>query len=317
MDECEFKVSVLGQHRLEKNRLPGFVLEPNCAEIIHYNIAGEKLKAVIEQTNINHVHITTSSRISIFLSQWVQSPFRHWNLHSINFLNHVCSYEIRWKSVTLIFILSQWVQNTFGHWNLQFSNFLITYVGKRFFGTNVRNKCYFLCKSVTLHLAVEISKAAIEQTSVNITTSARILIFLSQWVQNTFGHWNLHFSSFLITYVGKRFVATNARKIEGHHRTDGYKHHNLGTNFDIFIAVSWKSLRSLKSTLYISFQITYIAKRFVGTDAIENKSFSCKSVTGIIISWKPRLNRRVYYKTSQPRDEFYRLKWVQNLFGHS
>ena len=37
MGECEFKVSVLGQRRLEKNRSPGFVLEPNCAEIIHYN----------------------------------------------------------------------------------------------------------------------------------------------------------------------------------------------------------------------------------------------------------------------------------------
>ena len=48
MDECEFKVSVLGQRRLEKNRSSGFVLEPNCAEITHYNIAGEKLKAVIE-----------------------------------------------------------------------------------------------------------------------------------------------------------------------------------------------------------------------------------------------------------------------------
>ena len=47
---------------------PGSVLEPNCAEIIHI-IAGEKLKAVIEQTNINHVHITTSAQISIFLSQ--------------------------------------------------------------------------------------------------------------------------------------------------------------------------------------------------------------------------------------------------------
>ena len=69
VDEYEFKVSVLGQRRLEKNRSPGFVLEPNCAEIIHYNIAGEKLKAVIEQANINHVHITTPARISIFLSQ--------------------------------------------------------------------------------------------------------------------------------------------------------------------------------------------------------------------------------------------------------
>ena len=69
VDECEFKVFVLGQRRLEKNCSPGFVLEPNCAETIHYLIAGEKLKAVIEQTNINHVHCTTSARISIFLSQ--------------------------------------------------------------------------------------------------------------------------------------------------------------------------------------------------------------------------------------------------------
>ena len=30
VDKCEFKVSVLGQRRLEKNRSPGFVLEPNC-----------------------------------------------------------------------------------------------------------------------------------------------------------------------------------------------------------------------------------------------------------------------------------------------
>ena len=57
VDESEFKVSVLGQRRLEKNRSPGFVLEPNCAEIIHYNIAGGKLKAVIEQANINHVQL--------------------------------------------------------------------------------------------------------------------------------------------------------------------------------------------------------------------------------------------------------------------
>ena len=65
MDECEFKVSVLGQRRLEKNRSPGFVLEPNCAEIMHYNIAGEKLKAVIEHANINHVHITTLARMGL------------------------------------------------------------------------------------------------------------------------------------------------------------------------------------------------------------------------------------------------------------
>ena len=66
VDECEFKVSVLGQRRLEKSRSPGFVLEPNCVEIIHYIIASEKLKAVIEKTSIN---ITTSARILIFLSQ--------------------------------------------------------------------------------------------------------------------------------------------------------------------------------------------------------------------------------------------------------
>ena len=103
MDECEFKVSVLGQRRLEKNRSPGFVLEPNCAEIIHYNIAGKKLKAVIEQANINHVHITTSARISIFFyrSEYKVPSGIEIYILLINFLNHVCSYEIRWKSVTL------------------------------------------------------------------------------------------------------------------------------------------------------------------------------------------------------------------------
>ena len=30
VDESEFKVSVLGQGRLEKNRSQGLVLEPNC-----------------------------------------------------------------------------------------------------------------------------------------------------------------------------------------------------------------------------------------------------------------------------------------------
>ena len=54
--------SYFGQRRLEKNRSPGFVLEPNCAEIIHYNIAGEKLKAVIEQTNINVTMYTSQLR---------------------------------------------------------------------------------------------------------------------------------------------------------------------------------------------------------------------------------------------------------------
>ena len=68
--ECEFKVSVLGQRRLEKNRSPGFVLEPNCAEIIHYIIAGEKLKAVIEQADINHVtrHHNFGTNFDIFIA---------------------------------------------------------------------------------------------------------------------------------------------------------------------------------------------------------------------------------------------------------
>ena len=68
VDECEFKVSVSGLRKLERNRSAGFCLEANCAEIMqeYYIAAGKKLKAVIEQTNIN---ITTSARISVFLSQ--------------------------------------------------------------------------------------------------------------------------------------------------------------------------------------------------------------------------------------------------------
>ena len=66
--ECEFKVSVSGQRKLERNRSAGFGLEPNWAKIMqeYYIVAGKKLKAVIEQTNIN---ITTSARISVFSSQ--------------------------------------------------------------------------------------------------------------------------------------------------------------------------------------------------------------------------------------------------------
>ena len=68
VDECEFKVSVSGQRKLERNRSAGFCLEPKCAEIMqeYYIEAGKKLKAVIEQTNII---ITTSARISVFFSQ--------------------------------------------------------------------------------------------------------------------------------------------------------------------------------------------------------------------------------------------------------
>ena len=43
VDECEFKVSVSGQHKLERNRSAGFCLEPNCAEIMqeYYIVAGK------------------------------------------------------------------------------------------------------------------------------------------------------------------------------------------------------------------------------------------------------------------------------------
>ena len=129
---------------------------------------------------------------------------------------------------------------------------------------------------VTFLWAVEKLEAAIEQTSKNITTSARILIFLSQWVQNPFGLWNLHSMGFQITYITKRFVGTDAtekqiffmqecdiiiscRKTERRDWTDEYKHHSIGTNFDIFIACS-----KFKIALIIhNFQITYLAERFV------------------------------------------------------
>ena len=74
----------------------------------------------------------------------------------------------------------------------------------------------------------------------------------------------------------------SCRKIEGRHRTDEYKHHNLGTNFDIFIAVSSKSLRSLKSTFY-RLSNHYITERFVLTNAIE-KQMQEPQYSDIIIS---------------------------------
>ena len=48
VDECEFKVSVPGQRKLERNRSAGFCLEPNCAEIMqeYYIVVGKKLKVV-------------------------------------------------------------------------------------------------------------------------------------------------------------------------------------------------------------------------------------------------------------------------------
>ena len=261
----------------------------------------ETLKAAIEQTSIN---ITTSARISIFLSQWVQNPSSHWNLRSIYFLmTYVVkrfvgrnarkkSFVYKWvtlylavetlklaaieqtsinitTSARISIFLSQWVQNPFSHWNLRSIYFPMTYVVKRFVGRNARKKS-FVYKCVTLYLAVETLKlAAIEQTSINITTSARISIFLSQRVQTPFGHWNLRSISFLIMHEAKRFFKRNARKKSffffflsksatlylavgnwSRDWTDEYKHHNLGTNFDIFITVSLKSLRTFKSTFY-------------------------------------------------------------------
>ena len=53
----------------------------------------------------------------------------------------------------------------------------------------------------------------------------------------------------VIFYVSVlHYIIFSCRNIEGRDRTDEYKHHNHGTNFDIFIAVSTKVLWSLKST---------------------------------------------------------------------
>ena len=56
VDECEFKVAVFGQRRLEKNRSGMICFRAQLAEIIqeYYNtINWRKLKAVVEQTNTN------------------------------------------------------------------------------------------------------------------------------------------------------------------------------------------------------------------------------------------------------------------------
>ena len=67
-----------------------------------------------------------------------------------------------------IFIAVSTKSFSFSHSNLPFFYFLITYVVKRFVGRNARNKSFFMR---VLYLAVETLKAAIEQTSRNITTS--------------------------------------------------------------------------------------------------------------------------------------------------
>ena len=80
------------------------------------------------------------------------------------------------------------------------------------------------------------------------------------------------------TYIAKRLVGTdatekqifsmqecywhyNCRKTESRDSTDEFKHHSLGTNFDISIACSEFKI----SSVIHNFQITYIAERFVVT----------------------------------------------------
>ena len=80
VDECEFKVSVSGQRKLQRNRSAGFGLEPHCAEIMqeYYIVAGKKLKAVIEHTNITeYKHYNLGTNFGIFITVPVQNPFGH------------------------------------------------------------------------------------------------------------------------------------------------------------------------------------------------------------------------------------------------
>ena len=85
VDECEFKVSVSGQRKLERNRSAGFGLEPHCEEIMqeYYIVAGKKLKAVMEQTNITeYKHYNLGTKFGIFIAVSTKS-LRSLNLHSI------------------------------------------------------------------------------------------------------------------------------------------------------------------------------------------------------------------------------------------
>ena len=71
-----FKVPVSGKRKLERNRSAGFGLEPNCEEMQeYYIIAREKLKAVIEQTNITTLQPRHEFRY--FYHSEVQNPFSH------------------------------------------------------------------------------------------------------------------------------------------------------------------------------------------------------------------------------------------------
>ena len=125
-------------------------------------------------------------------------------------------------------------KNFFGHWNLHFSSFQITYVAKRFVATN-REINLFRQECVTFLWAIEKLKAAIEQTSINITTNKQTQLRTKSFSCKT----------------RSTDIIISCRKIESRDWTDYYyKHHNLGTNFDIFIAVSSKSPRPFKSTFY-------------------------------------------------------------------
>ena len=80
VDECEFKVSVSGQRKLERNRSAGFGLEPNCAEIIqeYYIVAGRKLKAVIEQT---YKHYNLGTNFGIFITVNTNNKFNKFDIY--------------------------------------------------------------------------------------------------------------------------------------------------------------------------------------------------------------------------------------------
>ena len=88
VNESGFKVSVSGQRKLERNRSARFGLEPHWAEIIqeYYIVAGKKLKAVMEQTNITqYKHYNLGTNFGIFITVSTKSLWSL-NLHSINFL---------------------------------------------------------------------------------------------------------------------------------------------------------------------------------------------------------------------------------------
>ena len=70
-------MSVSGQRKLKRNRSVGFGLEPHCAEIMqeYYIVAGKKLKAVIEHTNITeYKHYNLGTNFGIFYHSEYKIP---------------------------------------------------------------------------------------------------------------------------------------------------------------------------------------------------------------------------------------------------